>query len=153
LRGATDSFLPYRVLEHSGEKVSLVGLAGIASAGDRKETLLSARKQDKIRFIGFTGHKSPDIHLKMLQGAFAHQFTFDAVQCHEPANQRGITGCESPAILLQAIRRCPKLQSQGLGQGRSIAGQNDARRRHGKFELYMTTQNFDRTYQHPEWLG
>src|SRR6202035_5315390 len=44
------------------------------------EALLSARKQGKIRYIGFTGHKSPDIHLKMLQTAFAHQFTFDAVQ-------------------------------------------------------------------------
>ena len=33
-----------------------------------------------MRFIGFTGHKSPDIHLKMLETAFAHQFTFDAVQ-------------------------------------------------------------------------
>jgi len=44
------------------------------------EALLSARKQGKIRYIGFSGHKSPDIHLKMLQTAFAHQFTFDAVQ-------------------------------------------------------------------------
>jgi uncharacterized protein len=44
------------------------------------EARLSARKQGKIRYIGFSGHKSPDIHLKMLQTAFAHQFTFDAVQ-------------------------------------------------------------------------
>ena len=44
------------------------------------EVALAARKQGKIRYIGFTGHKSPDIHLKMLETAFAHQFTFDAVQ-------------------------------------------------------------------------
>ena len=44
------------------------------------EAVLEARKQGKVRYIGFTGHKSPDIHLKMLETAFAHQFTFDAVQ-------------------------------------------------------------------------
>jgi predicted aldo/keto reductase-like oxidoreductase len=44
------------------------------------EAVLEAKKQGKIRYIGFTGHKSPDIHLKMLNTAFAHQFTFDAVQ-------------------------------------------------------------------------
>src|ERR1700756_990231 len=42
--------------------------------------ILEARKQGKVRYIGFTGHKSPDIHLKMLETAFAHGFTFDAVQ-------------------------------------------------------------------------
>ena len=44
------------------------------------EAALDAKKQGKIRYIGFTGHKSPNIHLKMLNTAFAHQFTFDAVQ-------------------------------------------------------------------------
>jgi uncharacterized protein len=44
------------------------------------EAVLEARKQGKIRYIGFTGHKSPDIHYKMLETAFAHDFTFDAVQ-------------------------------------------------------------------------
>ena len=43
-------------------------------------TVLEAKKQGKVRYIGFTGHKSPDIHLKMLNTAFAHDFTFDAVQ-------------------------------------------------------------------------
>ena len=41
---------------------------------------LEAKKQGKLRYIGFTGHKSPDIHLKMLETAFAHGFTFDTVQ-------------------------------------------------------------------------
>jgi len=44
------------------------------------ETVLDAKKQGKVRYIGFTGHKSPDMHLKMLNTAFAHDFTFDAVQ-------------------------------------------------------------------------
>lgn len=41
---------------------------------------LAARKAGKIRYIGFTGHKDPDIHLKMLHTGFQHDFTFDAVQ-------------------------------------------------------------------------
>jgi len=44
------------------------------------EAVLEARKQGKVRYIGFTGHKSPDIHLKMLETAFAQGFTFDTVQ-------------------------------------------------------------------------
>jgi aryl-alcohol dehydrogenase-like predicted oxidoreductase len=44
------------------------------------EALLEAKKAGKIRYIGFTGHKDPDIHLKMLNTGFAHGFTFDAVQ-------------------------------------------------------------------------
>ena len=42
--------------------------------------LQAAQKAGKIRFIGFTGHKSPEIHLKMLAAADAHRFTFDTVQ-------------------------------------------------------------------------
>jgi aryl-alcohol dehydrogenase-like predicted oxidoreductase len=44
------------------------------------KAVLEAQKAGKIRFIGFTGHKSPDIHLKMLDTASRHGFTFDAVQ-------------------------------------------------------------------------
>jgi predicted aldo/keto reductase-like oxidoreductase len=52
----------------------------IFASGGGMEAVLEARKQGKVRYIGFTGHKSPDIHLKMLETGFAHQFTFDAVQ-------------------------------------------------------------------------
>jgi predicted aldo/keto reductase-like oxidoreductase len=44
------------------------------------DALLASKKAGKIRFIGFTGHKSPEIHLQMLKTAFAHNFTFDTVQ-------------------------------------------------------------------------
>ena len=40
------------------------------------EALLEAKKQGKVRLIGFTGHKDPSIHLKML----AHGFPFDTIQ-------------------------------------------------------------------------
>lgn len=42
--------------------------------------LVDARNAGKIRFIGFTGHKDPHIHLHTLDVAREHGFTFDAVQ-------------------------------------------------------------------------
>jgi uncharacterized protein len=48
--------------------------------GNIVEVLQQARKEGKIRFIGFTGHKSPNIHLHMIQMADKHGFTFDTVQ-------------------------------------------------------------------------
>jgi len=42
--------------------------------------LLEAQKAGKIRFIGFTGHKDPLVHLRMLEVAADHGFRFDAVQ-------------------------------------------------------------------------
>jgi predicted aldo/keto reductase-like oxidoreductase len=52
----------------------------VFAAGGGMEAVVAARQAGKVRFIGFTGHKSPDIHLKMLQTADAHQFHFDSVQ-------------------------------------------------------------------------
>jgi len=52
----------------------------IFATGGGMEAFLEARKAGKVRFIGFTGHKSPDIHLKTLQTAAAHDFHFDTVQ-------------------------------------------------------------------------
>jgi predicted aldo/keto reductase-like oxidoreductase len=52
----------------------------IFAAGGALEAVLEAQKAGKIRLIGFTGHKSPDIHLQMLDTAAKHGFTFDAVQ-------------------------------------------------------------------------
>jgi len=44
------------------------------------EALEEARRQGKVRFVGFTGHKDPSLHLKML----AHGFPFDT--CQLPLN-------------------------------------------------------------------
>lgn len=48
--------------------------------GGAAEALLEAKRRGQVRFIGFTGHKSPAIHLKML----AHDFPFDT--CQLPLN-------------------------------------------------------------------
>ena len=50
------------------------------AAGGGMEAAFEARKAGKIRYIGFTGHKSPDFHLKMLNAAFARNFTLNTVQ-------------------------------------------------------------------------
>ncbi len=50
------------------------------AAGGAIEAMLAARRAGKARFLGFTGHKSPRIHLKMLDAAHANGFRFDAVQ-------------------------------------------------------------------------
>src|SRR5215471_16781811 len=42
--------------------------------------LFEARQAGKLRYIGFTGHKDPRIHLHMLEVAALHGFRFDAVQ-------------------------------------------------------------------------
>src|SRR5450759_2508649 len=55
---------PHRIFDEEGANAALV----------------KARKAGKLRFIGFTGHKDPRIHLHMLEVAKEHGFTFDAVQ-------------------------------------------------------------------------
>jgi aryl-alcohol dehydrogenase-like predicted oxidoreductase len=52
----------------------------IFAEGGALEAAFEARDEGKIRYIGFTGHKSPDIHLKMLETAAYHHFRYDTVQ-------------------------------------------------------------------------
>ena len=48
--------------------------------GGAVEAMQEAKKAGKIRFMGFTGHKDPSVHLRMLELADKHGFTFDTVQ-------------------------------------------------------------------------
>jgi predicted aldo/keto reductase-like oxidoreductase len=52
----------------------------IFAPGGAQDAVLEARKAGKVRFIGFTGHKDPHIHLYMLEVAARHNFHFDTVQ-------------------------------------------------------------------------
>src|SRR2546425_2678661 len=45
-----------------------------------QEAMIAAQKAGKIRYIGFTGHKDPLVHLRMLEVATGHGFKFDTVQ-------------------------------------------------------------------------
>ena len=44
------------------------------------EAMLDAKKAGKVRYIGFTGHKDPYVHLRMLDHARECNFHFDTVQ-------------------------------------------------------------------------
>ena len=52
----------------------------IFAEGGANEALISAKKAGKLRYIGFTGHKDPHIHLYMLRVAAEHGFHFDTAQ-------------------------------------------------------------------------
>jgi predicted aldo/keto reductase-like oxidoreductase len=52
----------------------------IFADGGAQEAVVQAKKAGKIRYIGFTGHKDPVVHLRMLEVAAKHQFRFDTVQ-------------------------------------------------------------------------
>lgn len=50
------------------------------AAGGVIEALVQARDEGLIRYIGFTGHKDPAIHLRMIYTGLENGFTFDTVQ-------------------------------------------------------------------------
>jgi predicted aldo/keto reductase-like oxidoreductase len=52
----------------------------IFAEGGAMEAFLAAKQAGKIRYIGFTGHKDPRIHLYMLETAAKNGFKFDTVQ-------------------------------------------------------------------------
>lgn len=71
------------------------------------EAVMAAKKAGKVRFIGFTGHKDPLVHIRMLEVAAEHKFRFDT--------------CQMPLNVMDAHFRSfgrhvlPKLVEQGMG--------------------------------------
>ncbi len=52
----------------------------IFAEGGAIEGAMAAKQAGKIRYIGFTGHKDPAVHLRMFETAQKHGFHFDTVQ-------------------------------------------------------------------------
>src|SRR5688572_17877614 len=48
----------------------------VFAEGGAQEAMLEAKKAGKIRYIGFTGHKDPLIHLRVIEVAAEHGFVF-----------------------------------------------------------------------------
>jgi aryl-alcohol dehydrogenase-like predicted oxidoreductase len=67
------------LLQHH-EVIRLEDPDHIFGEGGAQEAVLAAKKAGKVRYIGFTGHKDPLVHLRMLKVAAKHQFRFDTVQ-------------------------------------------------------------------------
>jgi predicted aldo/keto reductase-like oxidoreductase len=79
----------------------------VFAAGGALEAMQAAQKAGKVRFIGFTGHKNPAWHLKMLDVAAEHKFRFDAVQM--PLNVM------DAHFLSFEQRVVPRLVQEGMG--------------------------------------
>ncbi len=178
----------------------------IFAKGGALEAAVKAKEQGKIRFIGFTGHKSPAIHQATLDAAARHGFRFDAVQLplnvmdahYESFEQKilptlvreqiGVLGMKpmgSPYILdsetvsaveclryamslpvsvtitgIDSLKRLEQafLVARGFkplsAEGRAaILARTEPAARQGKFEKYKSSEVFDETSRHPEWLG
>jgi predicted aldo/keto reductase-like oxidoreductase len=170
------------------------------------QAVLNARQSGKARYIGFTGYKSPDIHLEMLRVADEHRFRFDAVQvplnvmdAHYLSfekkvlpvlvkNKIGvlgmkpmgsgvileskavtpeeclhysmslptsvvITGCDSMRVLDQALAAAESFRPLSADQIASLLAKTAPFAERGRYELYKTSDRFDSTSHHPEWLG
>jgi predicted aldo/keto reductase-like oxidoreductase len=79
----------------------------IFAEGGAMEAVVEAKKAGKVRFIGFTGHKDPFVHLRMLEVAQQHQFHFDAAQM--PIN---VMDAHFRSFGKQVV---PELVKQGIG--------------------------------------
>jgi predicted aldo/keto reductase-like oxidoreductase len=75
--------------------------------GGAIEALKEAKQAGKCRYLGFTGHKDPAIHLRMLETAAKHDFHFDTVQM--PLN---VMDAHFRSFEHQVL---PKLIEQGIG--------------------------------------
>jgi len=171
------------------------------------EALVAAKQAGKIRYIGFTGHKDPRIHLYMLATAARHGFRFDTVQM--PLNlmdahfrsfghlvvpelvkqQIGvlgmktfgdsvilksglslspldmlhfslnlptsvvITGIDNEKVLNQAFEATRTFKPMDADQVAAMADQTRQLAMEGKYELFKSTNYFDTTAKHPDFLG
>jgi predicted aldo/keto reductase-like oxidoreductase len=178
----------------------------VMDAGGAMEAAVRAQKAGKVRFIGFTGHKSPAIHLAMLQRIADAGLILDTVQmplnvmdAHFDSFEREVlpvaagrnmgiiamkpmggghilkagvvspieclhyamnlpvsvvvTGCDSMPVLDQAIEAATTFKPLSSDQRMDLLSRTAPSAQGGKLELYKTTEHFDGTAQHPEWLG
>jgi predicted aldo/keto reductase-like oxidoreductase len=178
----------------------------IFAEGGAHEAVLEAKKAGKVRYIGFTGHKDPHVHLYMLEVAAKHSFVFDTVQMplnvmdahfrsfghlvlpelvkqdigvlgmksmgdriilksgvvkpieclHYAMNLPTsvvITGIDKMQILDQAIEAAKTFKPMNAAAVEALLAKTKQAAADGQFELFKTSQHFDSTAEHPEWLG
>jgi predicted aldo/keto reductase-like oxidoreductase len=170
------------------------------------QAALAARKEGKARFLGFTGHKDPAIHLHMLDLARTYGFRPDAVLMplnvmdahyrsfeHQVlprliSEQVGvlsmkpmgdtfilksnavsaieclhyvmsvspgtvITGIDSMTILKQALEAVRTFKPMTQGEIAALLARTKRFAGAGEYELFKTSDHFDSTAKHPEWMG
>jgi aryl-alcohol dehydrogenase-like predicted oxidoreductase len=174
--------------------------------GGGVEAALAAHQAGKARYLGFTGHKDPSIHLHMLDMAAAHNFKLDAVlmpinvmdahyrsfehqvlprlisqkigvlsmkpmgdgiilqsnaanaiECLHYAMSVSpgtvITGIDSISILNQALQAVRSFKPMSPSAIKALLARTAKYAANGKYELFKTSEHFDSTAKHPEWLG
>lgn len=174
--------------------------------GGGVEAALAARQAGKARYLGFTGHKDPAIHLHMLTMAAAHNLKLDAVlmplnvmDAHYRSFEHQvlptlisknigvlsmkpmgdgiilqsnavnateclhyvmsvspgtvITGIDSIQILNQAVQAVRSFKPMSRSEITSLLARTAKFAENGKYELFKTSEHFDSTAKHPEWLG
>ncbi|MGA2059229.1 MAG: aldo/keto reductase [Thermoguttaceae bacterium] len=89
----------------------------IFAPGGAQEAMLDARKAGKIRFIGFTGHKDPTVHLRMLDMADKHDFRFDAVQMPLSVMDAHFRSFEKKVLPLLVKKEIGVLGMKSMGSG------------------------------------
>jgi aryl-alcohol dehydrogenase-like predicted oxidoreductase len=94
------------LLQHH-EVIRMEDADRVFAEGGANEAVLEARKAGKVRYVGFTGHKDPAVHLRTLEVASQHQFRFDAVQM--PLN---VMDAHFRSFAQQVV---PVLVKQGIG--------------------------------------
>jgi aryl-alcohol dehydrogenase-like predicted oxidoreductase len=178
----------------------------IFAPGGAMEAVLAAQQAGKLRYIGFTGHKAPAVHLRMLEVAATHGFRFDAVQLplnvmdahfrsfehqvlpvliregigvlgmkpmgggailtsqtvtpveclyyalHLPTSTV-ITGIDSLTTLEQAVDAARAFQPLTVAHVASLRSRTAGAAATGHYERFKTSDRFDATAHHPEWLG
>jgi len=81
------------------------------------EALVQAKEQGKVRYVGFTGHKDPEIHLRML----AFDFPFDACQLPLNGFDRHFRSFQTHVLPELARRRIAAIGMKSLGgDGRAV---------------------------------
>jgi aryl-alcohol dehydrogenase-like predicted oxidoreductase len=84
------------------------------------EALVEAKQAGKLRFIGFTGHKDPDIHLAMLKTADEHGFRFDTVQMPLNVMDASYRSFEKKVLPVLVERGIGVLGMKALGAGKIL---------------------------------
>jgi len=93
----------------------------IFAPGGSAEAMLKAKEQGKVRYIGFTGHKHPDIHRRMLSQGFpwdAVQMPLNVLDAHEASFEREIVPlCQEQGIAVIGMKSYAggHLNDTGLG--------------------------------------
>jgi len=193
------------LLQHH-ENIRMEDADRIFGEDGAQEAVLAAKKAGKIRFVGFTGHKDPQVHLRMIEVADKHDYHFDTAQM--PINVMDahfrsfrkvvvpellkreiallgmkpiasgailksktvtapeclrfalsqptsvvITGIDRPEILKQALTVAKEFKPLTVDEEKDLLARTAKAAADGHFERFKTSNEFDSTAKHPEWLG